>query len=121
MPAGIDQGDWDRMTVEERKKELEARGYVDRLVLQSEIDEAWGARFYERLIVGLESPGIRVPEIAKKRLPLDVFETISKNSTSVATREFSPTGRTYDVIVKTIHWPDVCADLALFAYKSKGR
>ena len=119
MPAGIDQSDWDSMTVEERKRELEERGYVDRLVLQSEIDEAWGRRFYERLVSGLESAGIRVPEVARKRLPLDVFETISKNSTSVATREFSPTGRAYGVIVKTVNWPDVCADLALLAYESK--
>ena len=42
MPAGIDQSDWDSMSVEDRKMELEARGYVDRLVLQSEIDEVWG-------------------------------------------------------------------------------
>lgn len=119
MPAGIDQSDWDSMSVEERKMELEARGYVDRLVFQSEIDEAWGARFYERLISGLESAGVRVPEVARKRLPLDVFETISKNSSSITTREFDSTGRAYGVIVKTIHWPDVCADLALLAYESK--
>ena len=119
MPAGIDQSDWDSMTVEERKRGLEARGYVDRLVIQSEIDEAWGRRFYERLISGLESSGVRVPEVARKRLPLDVFETISKNSTSVTTREFDPATGAYGLIVKTINWPDVCADLALLAYKSK--
>jgi hypothetical protein len=120
MPAGIDQSDWDSMSVEERKSELEARGLVDRLVIQSEIDEARGRRFYERLVSRLESGGVRVPEVARKRLPLDVLETISKNSTRETTREFDPATGAHGVIVKTVHWPDVCADLALLAYKSKG-
>ena len=120
MPAGIDQSDWDSMTVEERKRELGARGYVDRLVIQSEIDEAWGRRFAERLLDGFMSPGISVPKVVQKSLPLDVFETISKNSSSITTREFDATGRAYGVIVKTVHWSDVCADLALLAYESKG-
>ncbi|MCY3710514.1 MAG: hypothetical protein OXG26_16610 [Caldilineaceae bacterium] len=93
MPAGIDQSDWDGMTLEERKRELKARGYVEGLVIQTEIGEAWGRRFYERLISRLESTGVRVPEVALKRLPLDVFEAISKNSTSVTAREFDPTER----------------------------
>ena len=120
MPAEIDQSDWDSKTVEKRKRELETRGYVNRLVIQSEIDEAWGRRFYERLVSGLESPGIRVPKIARKRLQLDVFETISKISSSITKREFDSTGRAHGVIIKTVHWSDVCTDLALLAYESKG-
>lgn len=111
---------WDELSalsLEERKRELERRGYVDELKIQTEINEAWGRRFYERLISRLESSGVRVPEVTRKRLPLDVFETISKNSTSVSTREFDSTGRAYGLIVKTVHWPDVCADLALLAYQ----
>lgn len=51
MPAGIIQSDWDGMTLEERKRELEKRGYVEGLIIQSEIGEAWWGRFSERLAI----------------------------------------------------------------------
>lgn len=110
MPAGINQNDWDSMSVEERKRVLEARGYVDHLVIQSEVNKTWWDRFYESLVIRQESSGVDIPESVLELPPFHVFFTISKNSSSVTTREFSPTGRAYGVIVKTIHWPDVCAD-----------
>lgn len=121
MPAGISQNDWDNMTLEERKRELEKRGYVEGLVIQSEVGEAWWGRFSERLtILSQESLWVNIPELTLETLPFYVFSAIQKNSTSEMKREIDATGRARNLIVETISWPDVCADLALFAYKIKG-
>lgn len=108
------------MPLQEAKRKLESEGYVDRLELQSEVNEAWWDRFSERFTIRTQEPlGVDIPESVLELFPFHVFIAISENSTSVTTREFDSTGRAYGLIVKTVNWPDVCADLALLAYKSK--
>ncbi len=120
MITGIEQREWDKMTTEERKRELEARGYVDKLVIQTEIGEDWWDRFRERLSIrSKESLGVDVPEFFLEQLPFYVFSAIQQNSTDKMTRDLDSTLRTNGAIVRTINWPDVCVDLALLAYKAK--
>ena len=93
--------------------------WAKNLVFKTEVDEIWLDRFFNRFFEGLASSKTVSSHGVYTYLIENIFPTLDINTVSVTSRKFNSTGRAYHEIVFTLKFPEICADLALLAYKSK--